>query len=44
MPKYLKNATFVVADVARGFFFPQVYFNYMDVNNPEGHIEITAER
>merc|ERR1712121_471851 len=44
MPKYLMNATYIAGDIIRGLMFPQIYYNYLDVNNQEGHIEIHAER
>lgn len=44
MPKYLMNATYIAGDIIRGVMFPQIYYNYMDVNNQEGHIEMHAER
>ncbi|RXG50761.1 Hemolymph clottable protein [Armadillidium vulgare] len=45
VPRPLKNATYLLYDVVRGFSFPHVYFNYMDQqNNPEGKISIRGDR
>ncbi|KAB7502548.1 Hemolymph clottable protein [Armadillidium nasatum] len=45
VPRPLKNATYLLYDVVRGFSFPHVYFNYMDQQtNPQGKISIRGDR
>ena len=44
MPKFMRNFTYVLGDKVRGWFFPQIYYNYLDVNHPEGKVNLHAFR
>ena len=44
MPKFMRNFTYILGDKVRGWFFPQIYYNYLDVNHPEGKVNLHAYR
>ena len=40
----MRNFTYILGDKVRGFFFPQIYYNTLDINNPEGKVAFDAYR
>ena len=44
MPKFMRNFTYILGDKVRGWFFPQIYYNYLDVTHSKWKVNLHAFR